>query len=144
MPAHLEPDDDVSRFLAVWLGPDGTTLPWAARYAAYVFGAGLFLMIVTFKAIMPGLSVGIPPIWEVCFAVFGTTLLMASVDHDKSIAAVIFNIVAVARERPGRNRVERLRMRPAYVKRHTNRDPHDPHHHRSHNRSTSAGATAAA
>lgn len=99
MPRRVEPDDDVRRFNAVYLGPRGMTLPWAARYIAYGVGAALFITICLVKAIVPGLSIGTPPVWEIALTVLGTSIVMAAVDHDKPLGAVIANGRAMARVR---------------------------------------------
>ena len=64
------PDDEVYRVNTVWLGPSGLTLPWTARYMAYAVWLSLFVLILLIERITP-LSVGVPPVWEICL----TTLL---------------------------------------------------------------------
>jgi hypothetical protein len=96
MPRRIEPDDEVRRFAAVWLGPPGYSLPWRARYAAYAVGAAIFMLILLVEAITP-LAVGIPPVWEICITVLATSALMMAVDHDRPLSAAIRNVITVAR-----------------------------------------------
>ena len=49
----IRPDDDVYRVDAVWLGPQGFTLPWAARYSAYGIWVILFVGILLVEAALP-------------------------------------------------------------------------------------------
>ena len=42
----VRPDDEVYRVDAVWLGPQGLTLPWTARYSAYGIWVVLFVGVL--------------------------------------------------------------------------------------------------
>ena len=42
----IRPDDEVYRVDAVWLGPQGLTLPWTARYSAYGIWVVLFVGVL--------------------------------------------------------------------------------------------------
>jgi hypothetical protein len=57
----LRPDDDVYRVDAVWLGPQGLTLPWTARYTAYGIWLLMFVSILLAEAVLP-MQVSIPPV----------------------------------------------------------------------------------
>ena len=46
MAVLIRPDDEVYRVDAVWLGPQGFTLPWSARYSAYGIWLMLFVSLV--------------------------------------------------------------------------------------------------
>lgn len=96
MPRRIETDDEVRRFNFVFLGPQGKTLPWHARYASYGVGAGVFLTILLIEALTP-LHVGVPPVWEAVITILVTSYVMSAVDHDKPIQAVLRNVVDVAR-----------------------------------------------
>lgn len=85
---RVTPDDEVFRINAVFLGPKGYALPWAARYVAYGVGLGLFVLIILVEALLPFRDVGIPPVWEVCLAVLGTYGVMTVVDHDRPVKSV--------------------------------------------------------
>lgn len=50
---QIRPDDEVYRVNAVWLGPRGFTLPWAARYSAYGIWLVLFLGVLLVEGILP-------------------------------------------------------------------------------------------
>ncbi len=97
MPRRLEADDEVRRFRGVYLGPDDFTLPWAARYSAYATGAVIFITVLLVEAVLPGVSVGVPPLWELVFTIIGTTAVMTAVDHDKPLGPVVKNAVQAAR-----------------------------------------------
>ena len=47
----LRPDDEVYRVDAVWLGPQGLTLPWSARYSAYGIWVTLFVGVLLVVAV---------------------------------------------------------------------------------------------
>lgn len=100
---QIKPDDEVYRVDAVWLGPKGLTFPWSARYLSYATWLGSLGAILTVEAVTP-LTVGIPPVWEMCLATFATYALMGLVDHERpisSLARILLNeLSAPRRERP--------------------------------------------
>ena len=85
---RLRPDDEVYRVDAVWLGPRGLTLPWAARYSAYGVWLVLFVTVLLVEAVTP-LDIGVPPIWELVFTVLATYALMGVVDHERPVGTVL-------------------------------------------------------
>lgn len=92
---RLRSDDDLYRVRSVWLGPTGTTLPWAARYLAYGVGLGFAVFVLLLRAATP-LS-GTPGTWDVGFVVLATYAVMGVVDHDRPVRSVIQTCVAEAR-----------------------------------------------
>ncbi|WP_148573453.1 hypothetical protein [Nocardioides caldifontis] len=84
---RVRPDDEVYRVDAVWLGPQGMTLPWTARYSAYGIWLVLFVTILLFEAALP-MSVSIPPVWEVVISVLATYALTGVIDHDRPVHTV--------------------------------------------------------
>jgi hypothetical protein len=84
----LRPDDDVYRVDAVWLGPQGMTLPWTARYTAYGIWLVLFASVLLIEAILP-MRVSIPPVWEVVITVLATYALTGVIDHERPVRSVI-------------------------------------------------------
>lgn len=84
---RLEPDDSVFAINAVYLGPRGFSLPWAARYLAYGVGLAIFALILLVEALTP-IPVGIPPVWELCIAIAATYAVMHVVDHDRPLRSV--------------------------------------------------------
>lgn len=84
---RLEPDDTVFQINAVYLGPKGWSLPWAARYLAYGVGLVIFALILLVEALTP-IPVGIPPVWELCIAIGATYAVMHVVDHDRPLKSV--------------------------------------------------------
>ena len=83
----LRPDDDVYRIDAVWLGPQGMTLPWTARYTAYAIWLTLFVSILLIEAVLP-MSVSVPPVWEIVISVLATYALTGVIDHERPIRSV--------------------------------------------------------
>lgn len=84
---RLRPDDDVYRVDAVWLGPQGLTLPWAARYSAYGIWLVLFVGVLLIEALLP-MGISLPPVWELVFTVLATYALTGVIDHERPIASV--------------------------------------------------------
>lgn len=84
---RVAPDDDVYRVNAVWLGPRGLTFPWTARYLAYATWLVTFLVILLVEAVTP-LSIGVPPVWEICITTLFTYAVMSFVDHERPVRAV--------------------------------------------------------
>jgi len=85
---RLQPDDDVYRINAVWLGPRGLTLPWVARYSAYAIWLVLFLAILAVEGISP-LKVSVPPVWEFAISVLATYAIMGFVTHERPVRSLI-------------------------------------------------------
>lgn len=83
----LRPDDEVYRVDAVWLGPQGLTLPWTARYTAYGMWLVVFVSILLVEAILP-MRVSIPPVWEVVLSVLATYALTGIIDHERPVRSV--------------------------------------------------------
>jgi len=90
---RVAPDDEVYRVNTVWLGPRGLTFPWTARYLAYAVWLVTFLAVIGFEAITP-LTVGLPPVWEICLTTLFTYAVMGFVDHERPVAAVWQTFVA--------------------------------------------------
>jgi hypothetical protein len=84
---RVAPDDEVYRVNTVWLGPRGLTFPWTARYLAYAVWLMIFLLILTVEAVTP-LSIGVPPVWEICIATLLTYAVMGFVDHERPLRSV--------------------------------------------------------
>jgi hypothetical protein len=80
----LRPDDEVYRVDAVWLGPRGLTLPWAARYSAYAIWLLLFMTALLVEAILP-IPVSIPPVWEFVLTVLATYAVTGVIDHERPV-----------------------------------------------------------
>lgn len=112
---RIEPDDDVFRIHAVFLGPQGLSLPWAARYTAYGVGFVIFLAILLVEAITP-IPVGLPPVWEFCLAVVATYGVMTFVDHDRPLRSVAQAAGAERRAVRLTDQPERVRMTVSHVK----------------------------
>jgi hypothetical protein len=83
----ISPDDDVYRVDAVWLGPQGFTLPWSARYSAYGIWVVLFISVLVVEALLP-MRVSIPPVWELVLTILATYALTGVIDHDRPLTSV--------------------------------------------------------
>lgn len=84
---RVRPDDEVYRVDAVWLGPRGFTLPWAARYSAYGIWLVLFISVLLVEAALP-MRVNVPPVWEVVLTILATYALTGVIDHERPLASV--------------------------------------------------------
>ena len=83
----VRPDDEVYRVDAVWLGPQGLTLPWTARYSAYGIWVVLFVGVLLVEAVLP-MRVSIPPVWELVMTILATYALTGVIDHDRPLVTV--------------------------------------------------------
>jgi|SRR5688572_27245822 hypothetical protein len=83
----VRPDDEVYRVDAVWLGPQGLTLPWTARYSAYGIWVVLFVGVLLVEAVLP-MNVSIPPVWELVLTILATYALTGVIDHDRPLITV--------------------------------------------------------
>lgn len=83
----IRPDDEVYRVDAVWLGPQGVTLPWSARYSAYGIWLTLFVAVLLVEAVLP-MRVSVPPVWEVVVTILATYALTGVIDHDRPLSSV--------------------------------------------------------
>lgn len=84
----IRPDDEVYRVDAVWLGPRGLTLPWAARYSAYGIWVVLFVSILVVEAILP-MRVSLPPVWELVLSILATYALTGVIDHERPLSSAL-------------------------------------------------------
>lgn len=83
----VRPDDEVYRVDAVWLGPQGLTLPWTARYSAYGIWVVLFVGVLLVEAVLP-MRVSLPPVWEIVLTILTTYALTGVIDHDRPLTSV--------------------------------------------------------
>ena len=118
----LRPDDDVYRVDAVWLGPQGMTLPWTVRYTAYGIWLMLFVSIMVIEALLP-MRVSVPPVWEVVITVLATYALTGVIDHERPVRSVwqllraeISAPRAVRDPRPVRFTPSRVRFRESHAR----------------------------
>ncbi|WP_114422856.1 hypothetical protein [Nocardioides houyundeii] len=85
---RIRPDDEVYRVDAVWLGPKGFTLPWAARYSAYGIWLMLFVAVLLVEAVLP-MRVNAPPVWELVLTILATYALTGVIDHERPLVSVL-------------------------------------------------------
>ena len=83
----VRPDDEVYRVDAVWLGPQGLTFPWTARYSAYGIWIVLFVGVLVVEAVLP-MRVSMPPVWELVLTILTTYALTGVIDHDRPLISV--------------------------------------------------------
>jgi hypothetical protein len=93
MTALIRPDDEVYRVDAVWLGPQGFTLPWSARYSAYGIWLMLFVSVLLVEAALP-MQVTVPPVWEIVLTILATYAVTGVIDHDRPLVSVWQLLVA--------------------------------------------------
>jgi hypothetical protein len=117
----IRPDDEVYRVDAVWLGPRGVTLPWAARYSAYGIWVVLFVGILLVEAILP-MSVSVPPVWELVLSILATYAVTGVVDHERPLSSawrtLISELIAPReprQQRPALLDAARVRVRENHV-----------------------------
>lgn len=111
----IRPDDDVYRVDAVWLGPQGFTLPWAARYSAYGIWVILFVGILLVEAALP-MRVSIPPIWELVFSILATYAVTGVIDHERPVVSVWETLRAELAAPRSKNRTETTRVSASKVR----------------------------
>lgn len=118
----VRPDDEVYRVDAVWLGPQGMTLPWTARYSAYGIWVVLFVGVLLVEAVLP-MRVSLPPVWELVLTILGTYALTGVIDHDRPLTSVWYLLRsefraprARAAGRPARTDASSLRLRENHVR----------------------------
>jgi hypothetical protein len=97
MPRISRPDDDAVRFDAVFLGPDGHSLPIQARYVAWGLWAALWFVFSLLLIALPLVGTGSGISWGFAFATIGTKLAMVAVDSDRPLAALPSLLVTAAR-----------------------------------------------
>jgi hypothetical protein len=121
----IRPDDDVYQVDAVWLGPQGFTLPWSARYSAYGIWVILFVGVLTLEAVLP-MQVSVPPVWELVVTILATYALTGVIDHDRPLSSVwelLRNELraprAPANNRPVRISAASVRLRENHVQAHS-------------------------
>lgn len=117
---RIRPDDEVYRVDAVWLGPRGFTLPWAARYSAYGIWLVLFISVLLVEAALP-MRVNVPPVWELVLSILATYALTGVIDHERPLRSV-FELLRseVRRPRPKPSKATalscaRVRVRGSHV-----------------------------
>ncbi|GAB6901933.1 hypothetical protein JCM9957A_50230 [Kineosporia succinea] len=101
------PDDLIYQADTVWLGPQGMTWPWVARYKAYGVWLLTFLGILLVEAITP-LKVGIPPVWELCISILATYAVMSLVTHERPLSS-LWRVLLAEVKTPRAQRVRRSR-----------------------------------
>lgn len=111
----IRPDDDVYRVDAVWLGPQGFTLPWAARYSAYGIWVILFVGILLVEAALP-MRVSIPPIWELVFSILATYAVTGVIDHERPVISVWQTLRAELAAPRAKSRTETTRVSASKVR----------------------------
>jgi hypothetical protein len=71
---------------AVWLGPQGLTLPWSARYSAYGIWVVLFVGVLLVEAVLP-MSISLPPVWELVLTILATYAVTGVIDHERPLTS---------------------------------------------------------
>lgn len=84
----VAPDEEAARFNAVWLGPDGITLPIRARYVSWGLWAVLQAVAWTLIAALPGVGVAVACAWGFMVSVLATRALMLLVGSDLPLSSL--------------------------------------------------------
>jgi hypothetical protein len=116
----IRPDDEVYRVDAVWLGPQGLTLPWSARYSAYGIWVVLFIGVLLVEAVLP-IPVSIPPVWELVLTILATYALTGIIDHDRPLITVWHLLRNELRAPRARDRSRPVQLDASSVRRRENR-----------------------
>lgn len=111
----IRPDDEVYRVDAVWLGPQGFTLPWSARYSAYGIWVMLFIAVLLVEAVLP-MRVSIPPVWELVLTILATYALTGVIDHDRPLSSVWELVRSEVRAPRARRRHKPVRLHSSSVR----------------------------
>jgi hypothetical protein len=86
---RLQTDDALRQIDARWLGPKGTSLPWAARYSAYATGLVVALVLL---ALEHRAGIGFSPVsagWTLALVVAITTAFHRGISHDRPVRCVL-------------------------------------------------------
>ena len=99
MSLRLEPDDEISRFRKVWMGPSARngsgamTLPFQATYVAWGFFA-LFFTVFAFLGATTPLPNGTESVaWWAVLSVAGSYLLSSMLDFDKPAFPTLYGAI---------------------------------------------------
>lgn len=113
---RLPVDDEIYNVNSVWLGPPGRTLPFRARYAAYAFGAVVFVVLQVIER-QVGIELGFFVLAYSLLATVGITRgILTLVDHDRSVTAAVRTIAnEIGAPRPATT-VRHTTYRPARVR----------------------------
>jgi hypothetical protein len=116
MPRISRPDDDAVRFDAVFLGPDGHTLPIQARYVAWGLWAALWFVFSLLLIALPLVGTGSGISWGFAFAIVATKLAMVAVDSDRPLAALPSLLLTAARSVTRAEPVQEFRCPTGHVR----------------------------
>ena len=87
---RLRTDDEVYRVDAVWLGPEGATMPWRARYVAWFVGGLMFLLIMGVQR-QVGIGFGFFSTgWAVVAAIVLTRLICSRITYERPLTSVLW------------------------------------------------------
>lgn len=81
-------DDELYAVQGRYLGPPGQTIPWQARYVAYVLWAGYFLALVIVRAQLHLLGGGFGYVALAAAATVATVVTMRVVTPERPVGAV--------------------------------------------------------
>lgn len=100
---RLKNDDSLRAVNAVFLGPRGQTLPWAARYVCYAVGVPVFLLVV-FVERRAGVAMSIQSLLAgIGLTVLITTLIGQWVDYERPVRTLLVTFAhELSARRPAR------------------------------------------
>lgn len=86
---RLPVDDEIYNVNSVWLGPPNRTLPFRARYSAYMVGAVVFVLLQMVERRL-GIGLGFFSLaYSLLATVALTRLILSVVNPDRPLAAVL-------------------------------------------------------
>ncbi|GAA2500678.1 hypothetical protein [Terrabacter carboxydivorans] len=113
---RLPVDDEIYNVNSVWLGPPNRTLPFRARYSAYMVGAVVFVLLQMVERRL-GIGLGFFSLaYSLLATVALTRLILSVVNPDRPLGAVLAAFaheVSAPRDNP---KVAMHTVRPARVR----------------------------
>ncbi len=86
---RLPVDDEIYNVNSVWLGPPNRTLPFRARYSAYMVGSIVFVLLQIVERRL-GIGLGFFSLaYSLLATVALTRLILSVVNHDRPLGAVL-------------------------------------------------------
>jgi hypothetical protein len=95
-PVVLRADDAIYRNRNVYLGPPGKTLPWEARYIAYVLWLPTYGLILWVESLIGMLM--FPPLIEIVYATIIVWGIGKSIDNERPLRTVVRSVLVTHRQ----------------------------------------------
>ena len=113
---RLPVDDEIYNVNSVWLGPPNRTLPFRARYSAYMVGAVVFVLLQMVERRL-GIGLGFFSLaYSLLATVALTRLILSVVNPDRPLGAVLAAFAHEACAPRDNHKVALHTVRPARVR----------------------------